>query len=125
MNKDFSDQPPNLFISAEERRWAMLCHVSALSGFFVPFGNIVAPMVIWLVNREGMPFVDYNGKEVLNFQINLTIYLAISLLLTVIVVGFFLLYGLGFLCLILTIIGAIKTTQGEYFRYPFTIRFFN
>jgi len=42
----------------ESRMWAALSHVSALSGFVIPFGNIVGPLIIWLVKRDEMSFVD-------------------------------------------------------------------
>ena len=44
-----------------------------------------------------MPFVDYNGKEVLNFQLTLLIAVLISWLLVVVVIGIFLLAALGVL----------------------------
>ena len=70
-----------------------------------------------------MPFVDYNGKEVLNFQLTLLIAVLISWLLVVVVIGIFLLAALGVFALVVTIIGLIKASQGEYYRYPLTIRF--
>src|SRR5262245_10976235 len=52
------------------RLWGMLAHLTALSGLIgVPFGHILGPLVIWLIKRQEIPFVDDQGKESLNFQI--------------------------------------------------------
>src|SRR4051794_35065816 len=60
--------------SKDEKMWAMLSHLTALCGYLiVPFGNIIAPLVIWLIKKDTMPLVDDQAKESLNFQITLTI----------------------------------------------------
>ena len=51
----------------EVRNWAMLCHLSTFSGWFIPFGNILGPLIIWLMKREESPFIDAHGKEALNW----------------------------------------------------------
>jgi len=67
------------FIMIEEnqdaRTWATLCHLSALLMLIgVPLGNVVGPLVVWLVKRNQHPFVDDQGKEALNFQLSVTLY---------------------------------------------------
>ena len=73
--------------SKDERTWAMLCHFSAFAGLIFPFGNFLAPLIIWLIKKEELPFVEDQGKEVLNFQISMTIYLLISGMLCIILIG--------------------------------------
>jgi uncharacterized Tic20 family protein len=53
--------------------WAMLCHLSALVGFVIPFGNIIAPLVIWTIKKDEFDLVNDQGKEAINFQISITI----------------------------------------------------
>ena len=107
----------------DERTWAMLCHFSALLIFLgIPFSNIVAPLIIWLIKKEKMPFVEDQGKEVLNFQISLTIYLLCSLILIVIVIGIPILIGLMIFNIIMTIIAAISANDGKPYRYPINLR---
>ncbi len=53
----------------DARTWAMLCHIGAFAGYIIPFGHIIAPLVIWLIKKDESPFVDDQGKESLNFQI--------------------------------------------------------
>ena len=106
----------------EEKTMAMLCHLSALAGCIVPFGHIIGPLVIWLMKKEGSPFIDHHGKEAVNFQIVLTIYMIIAALLIIVVIGIFILPLLGIAGQVLMIIAAIKAKDGEYYRYPFIFR---
>ncbi|HKJ33078.1 MAG TPA: DUF4870 domain-containing protein, partial [Balneolales bacterium] len=57
-----------------DRQWAMLCHLGTLTGFVIPFGNIIVPAVIWKMKKDVSPLIDEQGKESLNFQISLLIY---------------------------------------------------
>ncbi|MBN1155177.1 DUF4870 domain-containing protein [candidate division KSB1 bacterium] len=102
--------------------WATLCHLSGFAGFVFPFGNIIAPLVLWLLKRDEYELVDDQGKEALNFQISVTIYLFISALLILIVIGFVLLVVVAILAIVVTIMAAVKTSEGNRYQYPFTIR---
>lgn len=103
--------------------WAMFCHLSALIGFVIPFGNIIGPLVIWVLKKDEFQLVNENGKEALNFQISMTIYFIASAILIIVVIGIPLLIALGFFELIAIVIAAIKANEGLTFRYPLTIRF--
>jgi uncharacterized Tic20 family protein len=107
----------------DERMWAMFCHLSALAGFVIPFGNIIAPLVIWLIKKEEYELVLDQGKESVNFQISMTIYVIASAILIILVIGIPLLIVLGIFDLIVIIIASIKVNEGEKYRYPLTIRF--
>lgn len=107
----------------EERTWGMIAHLSALSGFVIPFGNILGPLIIWLIKREEMPFVNQQGKEALNFGISMTIYAAISYILVFVLVGILLLIGLGLFWIVVVIIAAVRANEGKPYRYPLNIRF--
>ncbi len=102
----------------------MLCHLLSFVGLIgVPFGNVIGPLVLWLVKKDEDAFVDETGKEVLNFQISMTIYVAVCFALTLVVVGLFLLPVVIVLNVVYTIIAAIKANEGQCYKYPFTIRF--
>lgn len=109
-------------ISQDEKNWALICHISALSGFLIPFGNIIAPLVIWQMKKNELPFVDDQGKEALNFQISMTIYMIVSAFLILIAIGILLIIIVGLVSLILTVIAAINASNGTAYRYPLTIR---
>ena len=108
--------------SKDERTWAMLCHFSAFAGLIFPFGNFLAPLIIWLIKKEELPFVEDQGKEVLNFQISMTIYLLISGMLCIILIGIPIIIGLVIFCFIITIIAAISANDGKSYRYPINLR---
>lgn len=107
----------------QERQWALVCHLSALCGYFIPFGHLIAPIVIWSMKKDEMPMVDEHGKEVINFQISFTIWITVAIVLVFLLIGIPILIGLGILQLVFIIIGAIKADNGELYRYPLTIRF--
>ena len=108
--------------SKDERTWAMLCHFSTFIGFIFPFGNIITPLIIWLSKREDLPLVEDQAKEVLNFQISMTIYLLISVILCFILIGIPFVIGLGIFNVIITIIAGIKANDGKSYRYPINLR---
>jgi uncharacterized protein len=116
--------------ATQDNLWPMLCHLSALAGLVIPFGNIIGPLVVWLIKKDEMPLVNAYGKESLNFQISMTIYLIaagiIASILTVIAIGFLLfpLLGLvGLADLVLVIIASVQANKGIAYHYPFTISF--
>jgi uncharacterized Tic20 family protein len=114
---------PAASTTKDERTWAMLCHLSTLAGFVIPFGNIAGPLVIWMIKKDEFPLVDDQGKEALNFQISMTIYVIASIILIFLLVGIPLLIGLGLFDLIVTVIAAINANDGVKYRYPLCIRF--
>jgi uncharacterized Tic20 family protein len=104
--------------------WATLCHLSALAGYFFPLGNILGPLLIWLFKKDHYPMVDVHGKEALNFQISISIYALAASALIYILIGIPLLLGLAVFNFIMIIVGAVKCKNGEAFRYPLSLRFF-
>jgi len=109
--------------SRDVRTWNVLCHATALAGFFVPWaGHILGPLIVWLAKRSDSPEIDENGKESLNFQISMLIYNVIAGVLCIIVIGFVILAILHILNLVLVIVASIQTSEGKFYRYPMTIR---
>ena len=101
----------------------MLCHLTALSAYIgVPFGNILAPLIFWLIKKDQMPLVDDQGKESLNFQISVTIYAIVAGLLILVLIGFVLIIALVIFHIVFTVIGSVKASQGVAYRYPLCIR---
>ena len=115
-----TEQP--LSFSKDERMWAMLAHISAVAGFVFPFGNVIGPLLIWILKKEEFPLVNDQGKEALNFQISISIYVIISIVLIFVLIGIPILIILGLFALIMTIIASISAYDGKAYRYPLTIR---
>jgi uncharacterized Tic20 family protein len=109
----------------DERMWGMFSHLSALAGYNIlpGIGFVVGPLIIWVLKKKDSPFIDEQGKEALNFQISIMIYMFASAILILLLVGFLLLISIGIFQLIMIIIAAIKANNGEHFKYPLTIRF--
>jgi uncharacterized Tic20 family protein len=109
--------------SSNTRTWTVLCHASALIGFFVPWaGHILGPLIVWLAKRGDSPEIDAHGKESLNFQISMLIYSLIAGVLCLVLIGFVLLGILHILNLVLVIIASIQASEGKLYRYPISIR---
>ena len=110
--------------SSEEKNWGMFCHLSALAGFIgVPYGNVLGPLVVWLIKKNESAFVDDQGKESLNFHLSVALYGTIAALSMFILIGFVLFPIVYLFGLIYTILGAIAASNGQKYRYPLTIRF--
>jgi len=109
-------------VTQEEKTWGMIAHLSALAGFVIPFGNLIGPLIVWLIKKDTMPFVDDQGKESLNFQITVTIAAIICGILVFVLIGIPLLFAVGIAALVLTIMAGIKANEGASYRYPFAIR---
>ena len=107
----------------DERMWGMLCHLTAFSGLIIPFGWILGPLIVWLIKKDEMPFVDDQGKESLNFQLTMFIAFVISAILMFVVIGFLFIGILYIYEIIVLIIASIKANEGVLYRYPYTIRF--
>ncbi len=72
-------------LSKHEKNLSALTHAATFSKFFIPFGNFIVPLILWTANKNDYKFVDYNGKQVLNFQISLLLY---SIVLGIITIPF-------------------------------------
>jgi uncharacterized Tic20 family protein len=112
--------------SSGVRTWSVLCHASALLGlFFHFFGHLLGPLLVWLIKRDLSPVIDANGKESLNFQLSMLIYDIVAGILCIVLIGIPILIALWILNTVLVIIASVKTSNGEFYRYPLTIRFLN
>lgn len=109
-----------------ERQYAMWMHLSLLGTIFAPFVILIAPLVMWLTRKEESPYIDDHGREALNFQISLYIYmLALVPLFALLTcgVGAVLIPGVYVLGIVGMIAAAKAANRGEYYRYPMSIRF--
>lgn len=122
--------PPHAGLSSEERTWALVAHLSALTGLITGFGMILGPLVVWLINKDTRPYAAAEAKEALNFNISWMLWgilLGIAaFILTFVLIGILLWIALGFCTLVwivLCIIAGIKANEGVSYRYPLTVRF--
>ncbi len=128
MTEDQVSQVPEVAPVGDERTWAMLGHLSALSAFFTFVGCVIGPLVIWLVKRDTLSFAGDQAKEALNF--NITVLLAgLGLWVITLVtfgIGLLITIPLGFVLflgwLVFTIVATINASNGVRYRYPITLR---
>jgi len=110
-------------VSAEDRNWATIAHLSALAGFIIPFGSILGPLIVWLMKKDASAHVADQAREALNFNITVGIGFLITLCLMLVFIGFLLFAVLAVAWLVLVIVAAVKSSDGTLYRYPFNIRF--
>ncbi|WP_318344440.1 DUF4870 domain-containing protein [Flagellimonas baculiformis] len=154
-------------LTKHERNLSAIIHASTFSKYFIPFGNFIVPLILWMSNKKQYDFVDYNGKQALNFQISMLLYSIVAGLITIPffigslpslfdwdVFGFHRLshlnnlnihidsddfrfgrlfwpvgiagviqVGLAIVNIVYSILATIRTNEGQYFKYPLTIKF--
>ena len=103
------------------RNRSMAAHLSGLVGF-VGVPSLVGPLVALLIWKDD-PTVEAHAKEALNFQISWFIWAAAAALSIFVLVGFLLFPAVALAWMVLTVIGAVRASDGELYRYPLTIRF--
>lgn len=113
----------NRVLTETERNWAMLCHLSAFAGFFFPFGAIIGPLICWLSRRDESSWVNVNGRNSMNFQLSVLLYMVLAVPLCLIIIGIPIIVALLTLKVVCIIIASIKASKGEDFRYPLVIPF--
>jgi uncharacterized Tic20 family protein len=100
----------------------MGAHLSAFLAAYIALG-FLGPLVVLLVRGDRSPFVRKHAVEALNFNITVLIYVAIGVVLIIIGIGILLLVAVGILYVVAVIIGAVRASSGQDYRYPLTIRF--
>lgn len=148
--------------TTNDKNIATVLHLSALTQYIIPFGNYIFPIVIWSTKKDESEFVDYNGKQVLNFQLSILVYsivlclIGIPILIYTIfknsdyntifndhdfvfenfrihdisgisilgIISIFLFFAVKVIEFALIINAAVKTSNGENYKYPLSIPFF-
>ena len=113
--------PTTYEVSSQSRNLATLSHLSAFITF-VGIPSLVGPLVMWLLNRDD-PYVEEQAKDALNFNISFLIYGVAAAISIILLVGLIALPVVLVTWFVLVIVAAVKASNGEDYRYPFTIRF--
>lgn len=126
----FGQQPygqasPGQLAPQEERFWASAAHWGALVAGLVTSGILafLVPLIVMLVKGNESPVVRRQAVESLNFQISMFIYMAVSLVLLLVLIGFILAPIVAIWWLVGTILGAVKANNGEENRFKLIFRF--
>jgi uncharacterized protein len=115
---------PSRALTQDEKSWGMYAHLAALAGLVVPGGSLVGPLIVWMIKKDEMPFVDRHGKEEVNFQLNILILALITIPIVLITFGiaFFLPIAVGILGAVMPVIAGMKANNGEEYQYPYIVR---
>lgn len=105
-----------------EKNWAMIAHMGSFVAAWVALG-FLAPLFVMLTKGKESEYVRRHAVESLNFQINSLIWIGVSVVLFIVLIGIFLLAAYGIYYLIAVIMGSLAASKGRRFRYPFIIRF--
>ena len=105
-------------VPTDQRTMALVAHLLGILTWFI------GPLIIWLINKDdsSKAFVTDQAKEALNFQITITIAMLVCIVLMIVIIGGLLAPLVGLLNLVFCIIAGVKANNGEYYRYPFTLR---
>ena len=114
-------------LTEDDKTMGMLVHLlGLLTGF-------VGVLIIWLIKKDSSKFVDYHGREALNFIISLFIYTVALVILSIVIgvltmgigaiimVPFIAIIGIG--QIVCEIMACVAASKGKWHRYPLTIRF--
>jgi hypothetical protein len=113
------DPTPPATSPSTDKLWIIICHLSIFLGV-----GLILPLIVYLVYKsDPNSTITAHAKETLNFHISLFIYGVIGGILTLIVIGIFVIIAVAIGGMILAIIGALKASSGELYRYPLTLRF--
>lgn len=107
----------------QSRRWAMLLHLSLLAGHVIPLAGFVAPVLIWQTKKEIYPDLEVHGRNAANWILSELVYLGIGIALSIFLIGFLIIIPVGIIAIVFPILGALKASNGETWKYPLTIEF--
>ncbi len=108
--------PPPI-AAQDDKTLGIVMHILCLVGF-----PIIGPLIIWLMKKDQSPYLDAQGRELLNFQISYFIYAVISAVLIAVLIGIVLRLAVGIVSFVFTIIGIVKAADGKVYRFPLCIR---
>lgn len=121
--------PPHVAAAGEitesQRTYATFLHLAPLLAHFAlpALGGILVALVMWQIKADQSPFLDDHGKEAVNFQITIALYLLVSGLMVLVLIGFLLLPAVFVLMIAGGALAARAGNQGRYHRYPMSLRF--
>jgi len=106
----------------EDQNLAVIIHLSLLMGIIIPFGGYAATLVLWLLKKDSSPYIDQQGKEAVNFMLNVIIIGTAATLLCIMLIGFLLMIPLVIAAFVMPVIAAVKISKGQDYRYPWIRR---
>lgn len=120
---DYNDYRSSDKFGMDDDTYLLVMHLSQLAGYAFPLVGLAAPIILWQLNKDDDE-VDLHGRNIVNFILSYLLYGIVSGFLIFVGIGILLLPIIAIAVFVLPIIGGIKARNGEYWEYPFTIKFF-
>ncbi|MCA8967638.1 MAG: DUF4870 domain-containing protein, partial [Planctomycetes bacterium] len=98
-------------------------HLAGLLGYVVPFGNVVATLACWYAWRDGHAYIEQQGREAINFQLTVLVYLLLAFALALALLGLVMVPLIALLHVVASLVAAYRARAGVAWRYPVTLRF--
>ncbi len=113
--------------TSDERLWGILAHLSAPIASVISVGwlTVVGPLVVWILYKDKSAFVRNAAAGAFNFTLTMWLVslvgwiLSITIVFAVIGIPMIIIGALG--SIVLGIVGAVKTANGEAFTYPWQV----
>ena len=121
--REHSEFGPGFDASPEERNWGVALHLAGFAKYVVtPFLALPLIYILWRAKASESQFHLEIGREVLNFQISVLLYMFVGSVLTSVLIGYVILPLIVVLDVITMVIGATRASRGVFYRYPFCLR---
>ncbi|KXK54370.1 MAG: DUF4870 domain-containing protein [Chlorobi bacterium] len=117
------DIDDDIITDPETQRWGMFLHLSMLTGFVIPFAGFILPFIIWQTKKNDLPGIEAHGRNAANWIISQVLYYAVFGILSFMLIGIPFLVVVFVLSIIFPIIAGVKSSNGEVWKYPLSIRF--
>lgn len=109
-------------IKIDDQNLAVIIHLSLLLGIIIPFGGYAATLLLWLFKKDSSEYINAQGKEAVNFMLNIMVVGTAAMLLCVMLIGFLLMIPLVVVAFVMPVIAALKTSKGQAYQYPWVYR---
>jgi uncharacterized Tic20 family protein len=117
-------QPQSIIVQTNNFDYAMVLHLTQFCSWLFPFLGIIVPLIMWQSKKED-PYVDEQGKVVMNWVFSSIIYVIVGIILCFVLIGIPLLILLFICSIVFTIMGAMDANKGVIKNYPMSIKFFD
>ena len=109
--------PPPPMSDADQRLWATLIHVGGIFFGFLP------SLIGYLVTRDRGEFIHQHTRRALNFHLTYLIAIVAGVILSFVIIGFFVLIAAEIVALIFSILAAVAAYGGQPYKFPISIEF--
>ena len=115
---------PQTVVSTNNYDYALILHLTQFCSWLFPFLGLVVPLILWQSKKDD-PYINEQGKVVMNWLFSSLIYAVVSIILCFVVIGIFMLLALAVCSIVFTIMGAMDANKGVIKNYPMAIKFFD